>query len=301
MERNDTSMRIIATALLLLLVQGCAFKQLHEDLTEFYANPQGVASRVVVDGPLLESTLDAPAFTTSNGRQGLWQPLSFVKEKRSGIYLLEPYDAHKIPVLFIHGAGGTPQDWRFFISRLDRSRYQPWVYYYPTGLPIDLSAAWLQNFVASLHREYGFSQLAIAAHSMGGLVAQRFLALEAEGGKRHYATLLATFSTPFGGVPVARLGLTLGAYAVPSWRDLTPDSAFLRALKSAVLPKSVKHHVFFAYQQEGGEYDSDGVISVASQLAANAAAAHGYRSDHSDIIESLEVFRGFAAVLAGFR
>jgi len=68
-----------------------------------------------------------------------------------------------------------------------------------------------------------------------------------------------------------------------------------------VLPKSVKHHVFFAYQQEGGEYDSDGVISVASQLAANAAAAHGYRSDHSDIIESLEVFRGFAAVLAGFR
>ena len=300
MERNDTSMRIIATALLLLLVQGCAFKQLHEDLTEFFANPQGIASRVVVDGPLQVSTLDEPAFTGSNGRKGLWQPLSFVKEKRSGVYLLEAYDPHKIPVLFIHGAGGTPQDWRFFISRLDRNRYQPWVYYYPTGLPIDLSAAWLQNFIARLHREYGFSQLAIAAHSMGGLVAHRFLALDAENGKRGYATLLATFSTPFGGVPVARLGLTLGAYAVPSWRDLTPDSPFLRALKSVALPKTVKHHVFFAYQQDGNEYDSDGVISVASQLAANAAAAHGYRTDHSDILESADVFRGFAAVLAAF-
>ena len=294
-------MRTIATALLLLLVQGCAFTQLHEDLSDFYANPQGIASRVVVDEPLQVSTLDAPAFTGSNGRKGLWQPLSFVKEKRSGVYLLEPYDAHKLPVLFIHGAGGTPQDWRFFISQLDRSRYQPWVYYYPTGLPIDLSAAWLQKFVASLHREYGFVQLAIAAHSMGGLVAHRFLELEAEGGKRGYATLLTTFSTPFGGVPVARLGLSLGAYAVPSWRDLTPDSAFLRTLRSAALPKTVKHHVFFAYQQDGSAYDSDGVISVASQLAANAPATHGYRTDHSDIIESVEVFRGFAAVLAGFR
>ena len=294
-------MRTIATALLLLLVQGCAFTQLHEDLSEFYANPQGIASRVVVDEPLQISTLDAPAFTGSNGRKGLWQPLSFIKEKRSGVYLLEPYDPHKLPVLFIHGAGGTPQDWRFFISKLDRSRYQPWVYYYPTGLPIDLSAAWLQKFVASLHRDYGFVQLAIAAHSMGGLVAHRFLELDAESGKRSYATLLTTFSTPFGGVPAARLGLSLGAYAVPSWRDLTPDSAFLRALRSAVLPTTVKHHVFFAYQQDGVAYDSDGVISVASQLAANAPNAHGYRTDHSDIIESIDVFRGFAAVLAGFR
>ena len=144
-------------------------------------------------------------------------------------------------------------------------------------------------------------QLAVAAHSMGGLVAHRFLALDAEEGKRGYSTLLTTFSTPFGGVPVARLGLTLGAYGVPSWRDLTPDSVFLRALRAAALPKSVKHHAFFAYQQDGGEYDSDGVISVASQLAANAAHTHGYQTDHSDILESLEVFRGFAAVLAAFR
>lgn len=292
-------MRTIATALLLLLVQGCAFTQLREDLTEFYANPEGFAGRVTVEGPLQVSNLDAPAFMESNGRKGLWKPLSFLKEKRSGVYLLEPYDANKIPVLFIHGAGGTPQDWRYFISKLDHRKYQVWVYYYPTGLPIDLSAGWLNSFVNGLHHQYGFRQLAIAAHSMGGLVARRFIDLTDGVAGRDYRTLLVTFSTPFGGVPVARLGLSLGAYAVPAWRDLAPDSRFLRQLQAQPLPEGVRHHVFFGYQNDGGAFDSDGVISVTSQLAAAGARAHGFRTDHSDILDSAQVFKSFAAVLAG--
>jgi pimeloyl-ACP methyl ester carboxylesterase len=210
---------------------------------------------------------------------------------------MEAYDQDKIPVLFIHGAGGTPQDWRTFISRLDRSKYQVWVYYYPTGLPIELSAGWLDNFVADLHRQYGFRRLAIAAHSMGGLVARRF-AIQA---RNDYRILLATFSTPFGGVPAARLGLSLGAYAVPSWHDLTPESAFLRSLHAEPLPASAHHHLFFAYREDGAEFDSDGVVTVASQRAAKGAAdAYGFRTDHSDILESPAVFQRFAAVLAGF-
>ena len=300
MERNDASMLIIATALLLLLMQGCAFKQLREDLSEFYANPESVASRVVVDGLLQVSTLDAPAFTESVGRKGLWQPLSFLKEKRGGVYLLEAYDPDKIPVLFIHGAGGTPQDWRYFISKLDRSKYQVWVYTYPTGLPIELSARWLNSFVGELHRQYGFERLAIAAHSMGGLVARRFIALDAGDAGRGYRTLLATFSTPFGGVPVARLAQGLGPYAVPAWHDLQPESAFLRSLLKAALPESVRHHVFYGYRDDGGSFDSDGIISVESQLAAKAERTYGFQTDHSDIIESASVFKAFASVLASF-
>ena len=293
-------MRAVSIALLLLLVQGCAFQQLREDLSEFYANPEGVAAQVVVEEPLQVTNLDFPAFTESNGRKGLWKPLSFVKEKRGGVYLLEPYDAQKIPVLFIHGAGGTPQDFRYFISHLDRSKYQVWVYYYPTGLPIELSAHWLNNFVTELQQRYGFSHLAIAAHSMGGLVARRFIALNAKGAGQHYRTLLATFSTPFGGVPAARLGLSLGVYAVPSWRDLQPESAFLRKLHAQPLPAGVHHHIFYAYRDEGGDFDSDGVISVGSQLAIQAEQAHGFRTDHSEILDNAPVFKSFASVLAGF-
>ena len=227
-----------------------------------------------------------------------------MKEKRGGVYLLEPYDPAKVPVLFIHGAGGTPQDWRYFISQLDRTKYQVWVYYYPTGLPIELSATWLNNFVTGLHSRYGFDHLAIGAHSMGGLVARRFLTLNGGSAGRDYATLLVTFSTPFGGVPAARLSLTLGAYAVPSWRDLAPESVFLRTLQTQSLPAKVRHHVFFGYREDGGDFDSDGVISVASQreqhIAAAAARVHGFRTDHSEILDSAPVFKSFAAVLDGF-
>jgi len=285
---------------LLLLLHGCAFTQLREDMSEFYANPQGVAAQVVATGPWQVSGLDAPGLADAFGRKGLWQPLSFVKEKRGGVYLLEAYDPKKVPVLFIHGAGGTPQDWRYFISQLDRKKYQPWVYYYPTGLPIDLSAAWLNNFITQLHNQYRFQQLAVAAHSMGGLVARRFLALNDAGEGGEFDTLLATFSTPFGGVPVARLGLTLGAYAVPSWHDLAPDSAFLRSLRAQSLPERVRHYVFFGYREDGGDFDSDGVISVASQRAAQAARLLGFRTDHSDILDSAAVFKSFAALLADF-
>ena len=90
----------------------------------------------------------------------------------------------------------------------------------------------------------------------------------------------------------------------PSWRNLAPDNAFLPALQSQPLPASVRHHVFFGYREDGGDFDGDGVISVASQrephIAASAARLHGFRTDHSDILDSASVFKSFAALLAGF-
>jgi hypothetical protein len=62
--------------------------------------------------------------------------------------------------------------------------------------------------------------------------------------------------------------------------------------------------VFFGYREDGADFDSDGVISVASQreqhIAAGAARVHGFRTDHSDILDSANVFKSFAAALAGF-
>ena len=283
-----------------ILLEGCAFAQLREDLSEFYSNPTGVADQGAAGNTAQLANLDAPGFTVDHGRKGLWQPLSFVKEKRGGVYLLEHYDPARVPVLFIHGAGGTPQDWRYFIGKLDRTKYQAWVYYYPTGLPIDLSASWLNNFVTELHAKYGFRQLVVAGHSMGGLVARRFIALNSQ----DYVKGLVTFATPWGGVPVARLGASLGAYAIPSWRDLVPDSVLLRTVQAESLPPAVKHHLFFGYREGGDGFDSDGVISVASQREAHieraAAQVHGFRTDHSGILDDAAVFSRFAGLLAGF-
>lgn len=283
---------------LVLLLNACAFTQLGEGMGEYYANPDGFSGEPIRDGSMQVASLND--FAESHGAVGLWQPLSFVRERRGGVYLLEPYDPARVPVLFVHGAGGTPHDWRYFIEQLDRTKYQAWVYYYPTGLPIEVSASWLGNAVERLHRKYGFERLVVGAHSMGGLVARRFIA----DSEQQYEILLATFSTPWGGVPVARLGRTLGVYAVPSWRDLAPDSVLLRTLQAQRLPASVKHHLFYGYREAGDEWDSDGVITVRSQrdpaIAASAAGAHGFRTDHSAILDDPAVFRRFAGVLASF-
>jgi pimeloyl-ACP methyl ester carboxylesterase len=294
-------MRAALIATLLALLQGCGFTLLRDDLSEFWSDPAVVTAEMLSEAPMQVSLLEAPGFMEQYGRKGLWQPLSFVKEVHGGLYLLEPYDPNRIPVLFVHGAGGTPLDWRFFIENLDLARYQVWAYYYPTGLPIETSAVWLDKFVSTLHAKYRFEHLVVAAHSMGGLVARRFLALNAAEGK--YSALLVTFSTPWGGVPFAKLGARFMAYSIPSWRDLAPDSVFLRRLQAEPLPAGVKHHLFFAYRSDGDEYDSDGVITVASQLAGHKEAGsqlHGFRTDHSAILDDAAVFSRFADVLAGF-
>ncbi len=89
-----------------------------------------------------------------------------------GLFLLEPYDPNKIPVLFVHGINGTPLDWRTIIESLDRRRFQPWILAYASGLPLEANAKYMIEAVTQLRFKYGFESLFLVAHSMGGLVSQ---------------------------------------------------------------------------------------------------------------------------------
>ncbi len=76
-------------------------------------------------------------FSEKYARKGFWSPLEFYKEIGGNIYFLEKYDPDKIPVLFVHGSSGSPQNWLTILKSLDRTRYQPWFFYYPSGASID--------------------------------------------------------------------------------------------------------------------------------------------------------------------
>ena len=247
-------------------------------------------------------SLDDPAFTEEYGRKGLWQPLTFKRAVRGGVLPLEPYDPAKIPVLFIHGSGRSAQDWRYFIEHLDRTRYQPWVYSYPSGLPLEASAVWLNTVIERLHDEYGFDRLYVTAHSMGGLVARRFIALNAAAGN-DYVELFVSLATPWGGVPFARLGVDLLPVPIPSWADLVPEGRFLQSLQEQPIPHKVRHHLFFAYQDQPGfrVASGDGVVSLESQLdgwaQARAAGVVGFNADHVGILTSRAVFTAYACLL----
>ena len=71
------------------------------------------------------TTLDVKIFARENGSTGYWKPLTFLRDFGIGVYLLEPYDPDKIPVLFVHGAVGTPAGWKKLVATMDRTKFQP--------------------------------------------------------------------------------------------------------------------------------------------------------------------------------
>ena len=120
--------------------------------------------------------LDDERFSAENGSQGiLGRDWISIKKIGGNIFFLEEYDPEKIPILFIHGAGGTPKGWEYFVNNLDRSRFQPWLFYYPTGARLKAMSYLLFWKLYNLQIKYKFDTLYLTAHSMGGLVARSLI------------------------------------------------------------------------------------------------------------------------------
>jgi hypothetical protein len=103
--------------------------------------------------------LDDELYFEEHGSKGYWEPVSFYKEFGGNIYFLEKYDPQKIPILFIHGAGGTPKGWKYFVDNIDRTRFQPWFFYYPSGARIQSMSYLLFWKLQNLQSKYRFDQL----------------------------------------------------------------------------------------------------------------------------------------------
>jgi pimeloyl-ACP methyl ester carboxylesterase len=102
---------------------------------------------------------------------------------RTQIYLVEPYDPNKIPVLMVHGLQSTPVAFLklFNAMRLDpelSARFQVWTFLYGTGTPVLFNALSLrQELEKTLHaldphdRDFATRNIVVVGHSMGGLIA----------------------------------------------------------------------------------------------------------------------------------
>ncbi|HEY0791214.1 MAG TPA: alpha/beta fold hydrolase [Chthoniobacterales bacterium] len=97
---------------------------------------------------------------------------------RAGLYMLEPYDPTRIPVVLIHGLLSSGFTWRKVGNAIAedpeiRRRYQFWVFFYPTGNPILASALRLREDLALARDRYGLKRgVILVGHSMGGLLAR---------------------------------------------------------------------------------------------------------------------------------
>jgi hypothetical protein len=236
----------------------------------------------------------------------MWRPASFPRETGVGIYFVEPYDPSRVPVLFVYGIAGSPQDWRPFFSTMDRTKFQPWFCLYPTGRRLDEVAGALNRGVEVLQAHLGFARLHVVAHSMGGLVSRSFLIKNVLEDRNRYVTRFVSISTPWGGHEAAAMGVHFSPAVVPSWRDMVAGSEFQKAILSKPLRGYVDHLLLYGTHSSNSlvlPHENDGTVSVASQLApaarADAVQVVGFDADHMGILSLPEVVHTVEAFLAG--
>lgn len=242
--------------------------------------------------------LDDPRFTAENGDMGMWRPFDFLQKLGVGLYFLQPYDPDKLPVIFVYGISGSPQDWRPMIEALDTTKVQPWFFHYPGGMRAERSANGLVSAMLMLKQKYQFPKLAIVAHSMGGVVTRGAIQRVVEQAGTNFVSTYVTISVPWGGHEAAAKGVQRLNYPVPSWRDMEPGSDYLRSLLSRPLPAGTKHDLIFGFKSSGGiglPDDNDGTVGVGSQLVLQVQeAAHrvyGLPLGHAEILRSPETRR----------
>ncbi len=105
-------------------------------------------------------------------------------KKLQGLYMLEPYDPNKMPVVMVHGLWSSPITWMEMYNDLRsdplvRENYQFWFYLYPTGQPFWFSATQMREDLALMRRELdpdrvhpALDQMVLVGHSMGGLISK---------------------------------------------------------------------------------------------------------------------------------
>jgi pimeloyl-ACP methyl ester carboxylesterase len=127
--------------------------------------------------------LDSPSFREKDiATFGLLNPNQAQGVK--GLYMVEPFDPTRIPVVMVHGLWSSPLTWMEMFNDLRafpeiRGRYQFWFFLYPTGQPFWVSAAQLRETLAEVRqtldpqlRNANLDQLTLVGHSMGGLVSK---------------------------------------------------------------------------------------------------------------------------------
>jgi triacylglycerol esterase/lipase EstA (alpha/beta hydrolase family) len=133
-------------------------------------------------------------------------------------------DSRHPPVLLLHGYGCNSGYWTHLAPLLDAAGIShASVDLEPVAGDIDGYVAAVERAVGALCAASGRRQVAIVAHSMGGLVARAWM--REHGAAR--AARVITLGTPHHGTALARFGLGRNAF------QMRPGSAWLRALDAS--------------------------------------------------------------------
>ena len=132
-----------------------------------------------VTSPLAYLVDVSPLYTAEN--PSFMNPEEFAPY--TGLYMSEPYDPNKIPLVLVHGLWSSPLTWiqmtnEVWGDEFLREHFQVWYYAYPTGQPIIYNAAKLRKNLESFRMsvdpdddDRASREMILVGHSMGGLLS----------------------------------------------------------------------------------------------------------------------------------
>ena len=112
------------------------------------------------------------------------QFFSSVERIKSDVYLSQPYQRGRIPVVFVHGTFSSPVWWAEMMNTLRsdpeiRQRCQFWFFIYNSGNPMPYSAVKLRECLAAKLKQLdpegtdsALQQMVVIGHSQGGLLTK---------------------------------------------------------------------------------------------------------------------------------
>jgi len=245
-------------------------------------------------------SLDDAFFDPQYGEMGMYDTKKFFAHTQRFMFALEKFDPNKTAVIFVHGVSGTPRDFKYLVDGLDRSRYQPLFYFYPSGMPLQKLGSFLSGILKVLveNKQFRLKKAIVVAHSMGGLVSFSALNELCHDGVPAYLKGYISFNSPYGGVESAKKAVDSAPAVLDAWRDVAPGSPFLKNLYQGSATRNIPFYLFFGYETG---HSSDGTITLQSQLEHKiqfaAKKTYGFNVSHVGVLNDDQVRQTFYRIL----
>ena len=243
-------------------------------------------------------------FDDANVRLGVWASDVFLSNYGTALFLTAPYDDERTPIFLVHGVNSSPRDLAILVSRLRASRYQPVLFYYPTGISLAEASHELGVRMQEFLRRHPTARFAVVGHSMGGLLVKGMVDQFDVARIFPGWTAFIGLSCPWSGVPAAAHANRLPVHP-PAWDDLAPTSGFIRRVNATPFPRRLAFYMFFGARGRPSIFsvlgNNDGRLTIDSMmdtpLAASARDTFGFYEDHASILVAPRVLERLQTVL----